>query len=327
MEFSGIVELYTEEIENVINIAKKLDISPSDEPDKFCEKAEELSKLLSPRISKILKTFAKSGSTTGFLLFQGIPLENFSIPNTPSNNNSKIGEKTILAKIQAIFISLISEMIAYEAEGYGGLFQDVVPAQNMEKIQTSLSSDVELELHTEQAFSKLRPDIFSLACLKGDPDALTYIMPVQSIAKNLSEYEISLLYKPLWKMGVDLSFKLNGNEFLEGDVRGPFAIIQGSAEDPKLVFDQDLIFGITEEASTLVKKIVDLYYTHRQSLNLKSGEIIFIDNHRAVHGRSSFFPKYDGNDRFLIRCFAMFDYESTRYARKNGGRTVSSIYS
>ena len=32
-------------------------------------------------------------------------------------------------------------------------------------------SGVELELHTEQAFSKLRPDVLSLACLRGNPKA------------------------------------------------------------------------------------------------------------------------------------------------------------
>jgi L-asparagine oxygenase len=93
------------------------------------------------------------------------------------------------------------------------------------------------------------------------------------------------------------------------------------------IFDEDLIIGTTVGAEKLVHKIVDLYYTYRKSHNLKPGEVIIIDNRRAVHGRSSFFPKYDGQDRFLTRCFAIFDYDSTIYARKDGGRIISSIYS
>jgi L-asparagine oxygenase len=246
---------------------------------------------------------------------------------TPYNNNQKIGETTNLAKIQGILISTIGELVSYEAEGYGKLFQDIIPMKSMEKKQMSLSSGTELEIHTEQAFSKLRPDILSLACIRGDPDAFTYILPVKSIIKNLSHSEIELLRKPLWTTSVDLSFKLCGQEFIEGDVRGPMPIISGPEDDPRLLFDQDLMRGITEEAHQMIAKIVGIYYTHRIRHNLIPGQIIFIDNNRAVHGRSPFSPKYDGADRFLVRCFATFDYKKSAHARNSGSRMIHAIYS
>jgi L-asparagine oxygenase len=321
------LELSEDEIDILLNLAYQLVISPSDEPDRYCKKSKELSDRLPPRIISVLQNFAEYGSPTGFLLIQNMPTDRFSIPPTPSNNDLKSGEKTILSCIQSIILHSISEMIAYEAEGYGRLFQDIVPSQDMEQFQTSLSSGVELELHTEQAFSKLRPDILSLACLRGDHSALTYILPVQAILENMCEEELVILRKPLWKIGVDLSFKLNGNEFLEGDIRGPFSILRGSSEHPYLVFDQDLTIGITEEAEKMKNKIIDLYYTHRIKHNLKPGEILLLDNRRAVHGRSQFSPRYDGTDRFLIRSFAVYDYARTQYARENNGRTIKAIYS
>jgi hypothetical protein len=317
----------SDEIEFLLNLSYQLVISPSEEPERYCKKSKELSNSLPPRIISVLQNFAEYGSPSGFLLVQKIPTDRFAVPPTPSNNNSKSGEKTILSCIQSILLHAISEMIAYEAEGYGRLFQDIVPSQDMEQFQTSLSSGVELELHTEQAFSKLRPDILSLACLRGDPAAFTYVLPVQNIIENMSEEELVILRKPLWKIGVDLSFKLNGNEFLEGDIRGPFPILQGSTEDPRLLFDQDLTIGITEEAEKIKHKIIDLYYRYRIQHNLKPGEILLIDNRRAVHGRSQFSPRYDGRDRFLIRSFSVYDYERTRYARENNGRTIKAIYS
>jgi L-asparagine oxygenase len=252
-----------------------------------------------------------------------------SLPKTCDNNNSKIGESTMLAYIQSILINVIAEMISYEAEGYGRLFQDIVPIKKMANEQTSVGSNTELEIHTEQAFSKLRPDILSLACIRGDPLAQTYILPVMKILENMDEDERKLLRLPLWKTGVDLSFKLNQNEFIEGDVRGPFPIIREDDVDPKLLFDQDLMFGVNEDADNLIKKIVDIYYKNRNQHNLQSGEIILIDNMRAVHGRSPFYPKYDGDDRFLIRCFAVYDYEYSSYARmdETNSRMVSAIYS
>jgi L-asparagine oxygenase len=338
MENSHIIELTNDEIDIMNKLAINICTSPSLNPDLYCSQVEIAAKSVPIRIRMLLENFAQKGSNTGFLLIRRIPLHD--IPNTPENNDSKIGEQTILSKIQSIFISVISTMIAYEAEGYGRLFQDVIPVKSMEKNQTSISSSVELEIHTEQAFSKLRPDILSLACLRGNPDAYTYILPVQSIVNNVNENELEMLKKSLWNTGVDLSFKLNGHEFIEGDVRGPMSIIRGEKdkrlvnedprliiEDPLLVFDQDLMSGINDESNEMIKKIVDIYYKHRLSHNLTAGEIVFIDNNRAVHGRSPFTPKYDGYDRFLIRCFGVFDYSFSSYARENGGRVVSAIYS
>jgi len=319
--------LQSNEIKILEDISTKITDCPSEEPELFCKKLKELNKWIPERIKKILYEFALNGSETGFLIIKNIQIVESKLPKTPSKNYFKIGERTFLAKIQALFMSIISEMIAYEAEGYGRLYQDVVPIKEMSSIQTSVGSNTELEIHTEQAFSKLRPDILSLACLRGDKDAFTYILPVNKIIENLSKDEINLLYKPLWKTGVDLSFKLNGHEFVEGDMRGPLSILNGDREDPYLIFDQDLMKGITEESDEMVKKIVDIYYEHRLSHNLKPGEIILIDNKRAVHGRSPFFPRYDGYDRFLVRCFGTFDYEKSLYARCNDSRMVKAIYS
>jgi len=320
-----VIELCQDEINTLIHISNKITFDPSIHPEQYCKQIKDLSKQIPLRIQNILTQFKKNGSNTGFLLIKGFTVDVTMIPQTPSGNTFNVGEQTVLAKIQSLFISILGEMIAYEGECYGHLFQDIVPIQSMEKMQTSLGSGQELEIHTEQAFSKLRPDILSLSCLRGNSNAFTYILHVNEIIKHMSPSEIDLLRQPLWKTGIDLSFKLNGYEFIEGDIRGPFPIVSGSDTDPYLLFDQDLMTGITEESQKMIDKIIDIYYQHRIEYNLNPGEIIFIDNNRAVHGRSSFIPKYDGFDRFLVRCFAVFDYEKSEYARN--GRTVLAIYS
>jgi hypothetical protein len=327
LENEHIINLIKEDSKKLIDITEQFSYNPYINPDLFCKEAKELSKSIPENIKQILNTFSKYGNKKGFLLIKNIPINNFEIIKTPESNNLHIGETTYLAKIQAIIMNYIGDMIGYEAECNGNLFQDIVPVKNMENNQTSVGSNTELEIHTEQAFSNLRPDILSLACLRGDEKALTYILPVNTIIENLTSDEINLLYKPLWKTGVDLSFKLNGHEFIEGDIRGPISILNEFIDDPKLIFDQDLMEGTTEESKNLIKKIVNIYYKHRICHNLKPGEIILIDNNRAVHGRSSFFPIYDGNDRFLIRCFGTFDYEKSKYARLNDSRTILAIYS
>jgi hypothetical protein len=317
------------EIKILLDLAKQLTTDPSDNPNLFCKQAKKLSDGLPIQIKTLLQEFITVGNDQEFLLITGLENTIENLVETPTNNNLKIGEKTNLAKIQAICLAHISEMIAYEAEGYGRLFQDMIPIKSMEKEQTSVGSATELEIHTEQAFSELKPDILSLACLRGDTNALTYILPVKKIIDNLSNDEIVLLKQPLWKTGVDLSFKISGHEFKNGDIRGPMPILSRGVDisRPILTFDQDLMFGITPRSHLILKKIVDIYYENRISHNLKSGQIIFINNRHAVHGRSPFFPNYDGNDRFLVRCFSVFDYMKSNLARQNESRTVSAIYS
>jgi L-asparagine oxygenase len=328
MQEDHTIELQPGNIELLNKLASTITADPTDNPELFCKQAKECSENVPQYLKDILVNFALKGNDNGFLLIktEGFVDEN-SIEKTPEGNNNRVGEKTLLARVQSILVNVIAEIISYEAECYGRLFQDVVPIKTMETQQTSMGSNIELEIHTEQAFSKLKPDILSLACLRGDLEALTYILPVQLILENLTENEILSLYDPLWKIGVDLSFKLNNQ--IDGELRGPIPILQGSHIDPILVFDQDLMIGINNEANVLKNKIVNIYHEHKYQHNLKPGEIIFIHNLHAVHGRSRFLPRYDGFDRFLIRCFSVFDFEKSSYARDNieNTRMISAIYS
>jgi L-asparagine oxygenase len=321
----NIIVLDDIEIKILKDIVSQFSYNPSEEPDLFCQEAKELSNLLPENIKQRLLDFSKNGNKKGFLLFKNAPLDEFG--NTPETNHLYVGEQTLLAKIQSLFLSFMGHIIAYEAEGKGHLVQDIVPVKNMENNQTSVGSTIELEVHTEQAFSRLKPDLLSLGCLRGDPNAFTYILPVGRIVEQLDSEEIELLFQPLWKTKVDLSFKLNGHEFIDGDVRGPLSILNGSCFDPTLVFDQDLMFGTTEFAEHMITKIVDIYYNRRIKYNLQPGDIMLVDNNRAIHGRSPFFPKYDGNDRFIVRSFGTFDYKKSSYARPKGKRYVGAIYS
>jgi hypothetical protein len=321
-----IINLNDVEMRTLTYLSNLISANPGDNEIEFCKESKDTSKLMPERVKNKIKHFVNSGSETGFILFKYDLCED-ELPDTPPNNTYHVGETTRLAKIQSMFMNYSSDMVAYQAEGYGCLFQDVIPVKKMETEQTSISSKTVLELHTEQAFSNLKPDILSLACLRGNQEAYTYILPVKTILSFLSSEEIETLYKPLWMIGVDLSFKLNGVEFVEGEIRGPLSILNGRKDDPTLIFDQDLMKGVTEEANVLLKKIVDIYHKSKIGHNLQQGEIVMIDNRRATHGRSSFTPLYNGKDRFLVRCFGTTDLKKSEYAREKKNRTILAKYS
>jgi len=317
-----IVDLLPEEKTECFEMARKIIISPSLFPETFCAQSREFSRHLSTKIKTILSSPIDS------LLFRSFSTE--GCRKTPENIHQHLGENTVLSRLQAILLSYLGDIITYEAEGEGYIFQDIIPVKNMESQQTSIGSQIELEIHTEQAFSQYRPDFLSLACLRSDPEAWTYILPIRVLLAHLSVEEIAVLQQPLWKIGVDLSFRLGGEAFLEGDIRGPIPIlsISPSEKNPEnvfLCFDQDLMVGINEEAQEMISKIVQIYYDHRIAICLKPGDILILDNRKVVHGRSAFSPKYDGTDRFLIRCFATLDLQKSESVRR--GRMILSKYS
>lgn len=321
----GVVSLTGGEQVRLLALARELTVSPSDSPELFCRQAHRAARQLPDRLVELLADFAYRGSDTGTLLLDRVPVS--EPPPTPPDNRSHLAETTPLARVQAIVNHSCGQMVAYEAEGHGRLYQDMVPNRAMALSQTSLGSGVELELHTEQAFSKLRPDILSLACLRGHPDAKTYVLPAHVLLEHMTPFERKLLRRELWRTGVDGSFKLGGHEFIEGEERGPLAIVGGAHDDPTVVFDQDLMTGVTEEAQAMVGRVVEVYRAHRFSVTIEPGQILLVDNVRAVHGRSPFTPNFDGSDRFISRSFAIRDLVRTRYARPANSRTVAAEYS
>lgn len=298
---------------------------PDSAPEEFCREARLAAVHLPKRLVETLYDFGRWGSPSGTLTISGLPL--CAVPETPPDSSKHLGELTNLARIQAIFNESLGRMIAYEAEGAGRLFQDMVPARASARTQTSLSSEVELEVHTEQAFSELRPDYLSLACLRGDPDAHTYLLPAREVVANVEADAAKMLRQPLWTTGVDESFRIGGHEFLNGDVRGPVPIISGSDEDPFMLLDQDLMSGVNEQAQQLLDDIGNLYLRCRHSHTLAAGEIIILDNNRVAHGRSDYAARFDGTDRFIIRSFAVRDLAKSRLGREADSRVVTARFS
>ena len=220
------------------------------------------------------------------------------IPQTPLQNILHIGSHTELARRQGDIMKQYGTLVKYpeECDSY---FQDIVPVKSNSSIQTSSSSEKPLEIHTEQAFSEDRPNFLSLACLRGDPNAFTYLLSLDTLLKNLTPHEIECLKRKEWLCKVDISFVMGG---AKDTLRGPMAILQDDGN--KLVFDQDLMIGMTHRADKMITRIVEIYEQHKTGIVLETGDVLVIDNRKMVHGRSKFTPRYDGTDRFLIRCFA-----------------------
>jgi len=139
------VELTAEEVSVLEGLALEITANPSEDAEEYCEQVKSKASRIPVRVKSALEIFYSRGCANGFFLVQGLRVDDDSLGETPQGNIYKRGEATLLARIQAILVSSCgAEMIAYQAEGYGRLYQDVVPIKSMAMLQTSVGSGVEL---------------------------------------------------------------------------------------------------------------------------------------------------------------------------------------
>jgi alpha-ketoglutarate-dependent taurine dioxygenase len=72
-------------------------------------------------------------------------------------------------------------------------------------------------------------------------------------------------------------------------------------------FDLDLKEPIGARATEALKRFGEALGRCRRTLVLNPGEMLIVDNRRAVHGREPFTASYDGTDRWLVRILVLPD--------------------
>lgn len=192
--------------------------------------------------------------------------------------------------------------ICYKQEHGGKLIQNIVPVHKTEHGQISTSSKTNLYLHTETAFHPYKPSFVFLLCLRGDETAATTVASVNEIIEKLDKETIKILESPSFITGIDESFKDGKNDDF-GLVTSVLRNIGDEFDDLKwtMTFDWQLMKGINSDSEYALNKMRDAVNDSVDNVYLKTGDLILIDNNRAVHGRSSFQPRYDGTDRWLKR--------------------------
>lgn len=312
-----------EEAALIAELADDLGLLANQDPDRFCDRARLLSRRIPDRIAEKMATFADLGTESGLLLVRGLHVG--PVPPTPLHNRLGVARTTQFASQVAIVAHLLGDLAYYQAEGTGHLLQDMAPNPDYLHRQSSQGSEDELEAHTEQSFSPMRPDYVVLGCLRGEPTAYTYVFSARQLLAYFTNADLAYLNRPLWTTLIDDSFHPYVPD--PEEIRGPFALLSGPPADPVLRLDQELTHGMTLRAQQLLSQVIECYRQHRSSFALRAGDIGFVDNTRAMHGRSRFTPRFDGTDRFVARGFVLRDLRRTSAARTPGSRQIRAAAS
>ena len=220
------------------------------------------------------------------------------IPETPHSLDSvpamEIAEQSLLTKALEF-----GHPIAYAQEQDGRLMQHVFPIRGLEKDQISSSSGVDLELHTETCFHPYKPDYVFLLCLRGDSAAATTYATLESILGNIDPEVAFQLMQKQFTTTVDKSFRMNG----EDDETVEMSILQTSEDGYiKLNYDSSVMSGTNSIATSALNELNKVISENIKEFTLEPGQLAIIDNNSTIHGRRPFTARYDGTDRWLMRC-------------------------
>lgn len=293
-------------------------LPPTARVDEALVAAADPELVLPPTVRSALAGLRLDAGPAGSLLLRGVPTG--EVPRTPvlptsDTHKGLLSELVLLAVARAL-----GEPVGYRPEHGGALVQNLVPVRATAATQTSTSSSVDLEFHTETAFHPHRPRHLLLACLRGDPAARTFLCSIRELLPDLSARTRSVLGEARFRTRVDESF--GGTPDLPP---GPLVpVLSGEADAPTLVFDAELMAGVDPEAAGALEELRRLALARRVAVVLEPGDLLVVDNHACIHGRSAYPARYDGTDRWLQRSFVVEGLAASAPDRQ--GRIIDTTF-
>jgi L-asparagine oxygenase len=295
------------------------------DPEGFAAQAQRQACALPDDLAGSLRAFRRFGSATGGLLIRGLPT--FEVPATPADPRLAVGPRLPAAGLLGIVASAVGDMFGFRPELDGHLIQDIVPVAGFEETQQSVSSEAELYMHVELAFTDDRADHLALFCLRADHERIagTTLSPIDAILPLLPASAVGILREPRYRTTVDASF-LRGMGRDEAIYAGPIRVLGGSAERPRVRADFAETTGLDRDAQAALDELRRAAEKIAVVICVEPGDLLLIDNHHAFHGRTPFRARGDGSDRWLLRTSITRDLSRTAAHRPGDGRVIDVDY-
>ncbi|AGS71585.1 TauD/TfdA family dioxygenase [Streptomyces collinus] len=289
-----------------------------DSPD-WLAAAREATSLLPRRLLGTLRAFRHDPGPDGVLLLRGVPVTaGEPLRPTPGVPNSVEHVPTAAAAAIVSVMLQLGEVVAFRNEKSGALVQNVVPVPGKEDSQSNAGS-VLLELHVENAFHDNRPDYVGLLCMREDPtgDAKLCTSSIRRALPLLTGPTRRVLGEPRFLTEPPPSFGALGG------VRSAHPVLLGDLDDPNVLVDFAATHPLDEQAEEAMAELREAFVATMAAHRLRVGDLAVVDNRVAVHGRTSFTPRYDGEDRWLERVYAHLDNRRSRVDRLHGGAVLN----
>jgi Fe(II)/alpha-ketoglutarate-dependent arginine beta-hydroxylase len=278
----------------------------------FYEGLEEHIHRIPESIRSVLNAFKDSSSLCA-LQISGVRVDPNRCGPTPLSWQEALDcERQALEEAQlALLAASLGEVFAWPTIQRGRMVQNLVPVESDREEQSGHGS-VALEWHTEDGFHQDRCRYLALLGIRNPDRVPTTLGTVNDI--RLTEHHRSVLrerrflirpdlehLRQLARIAPDSDMLRRAREMYENPE--PAALLFGDPESPCLRIDAPYTTAVADdsEAAEALAAIVDELTRAQQDVVVGQGDVLIVDNYRAVHGRRAFLPRFDGTDRWLKR--------------------------
>lgn len=289
------------------------------------------------RLRKFLNDFRLSGGVPAHCVVSGFPINKDGIGPTPSHWDQRSGISTTLPEeiFMMLCCALVGDAFGWATQQGGYLVHDVIPVKGFENTEMGISSGGVLKWHTEDAFHNYRADHVAMMCLRNPDRTATTVGELD--LSMLTQSEIDCLFEPRFMIRADVSHKPEfapdedrASDLSEIALRRSYEALARVEEDAEMVpilsgrrdapyICADPIYAEVRHGDNEAAAALHAFeYAIDGQLNdvvLAPGDVLFVDNFKAVHGRQSFNAKYDGSDRWLKRINVTSDLRKSADAR------------
>ncbi len=249
---------------------------------------------------------------------------------TPTNQKDPVTTQTSLEyeMVPMLYASILGQVFGWATQQEGHIVNDIIPMEAFAEQQVGASSKAELAWHTEDAYHPGRADFICLFCLRNPTGAPTTVASVIDIRSH--QALPAELFDPCVRIAADdaqaAGAEAVGNrEWTAANVE-PVPILSEDESGLQMCVDPAYMSLASDEPGVrdAVTGFCQTINEHLTEVVLEPGELLIVNNHRAVHGRRPFKPTYSGRDRWLKRVNVARDFESRRpYCTDRGRRLLA----
>jgi len=268
---------------------------------RFSVACRRLTACLPEPLLMALTLFRTHAEAPGAMLVKGLPLD-FDLAPTPADGGRSDKGTFVSEAVLGTIAQLFGDLYSYATEKKGEIIQNIVPVANRELKRSNEGSRADFLLHTENAYFEFRPDYLLLIGLRADVGgkAATTVAYAKDALDLLSDQAATNLRLPLYRIAAPDSFlDSHGGRVWSK----PTPIISGSTRYPETRVNFNGITALTPAAATALSAFQEALDAVTRQCVLQPGELLIIDNRKAVHGRPPFKATFGPQARWLQRAY------------------------
>lgn len=304
----------------------------------FLKRSAVLAHRLPERLREFLNNF-RLREREGLAVVSGYPVDDLGIGPTPEHWKTRVGPSSARSEEMLLVLcgALLGDAIGWSTQQDGRIVHDIFPIKGHEGEQLGSGSEQPLWWHTEDAFHPCRADYLGLMCLRNPDRVATTVGPIEGL--TLDPHDLENLFQQQFTIKPDEShLRKNNSAARASDPKlkasydriekmntdpDKIALLYGDPESPYVRIDPYFMNPVgSSEAQQALDRLVGAIESHLADLVLEQGDILFVDNFRAVHGRRPFKARFDGTDRWLKRINVARDLRRSREARRTAESRV-----